>query len=88
MSRPRTRSLAVLARSPKPPGAPVRHWQQAPSDPLGYAHDLYAALRRLDESGCDLIIVESPPETPAWAAVRDRLQRAAAGSGAGSEDAT
>jgi L-threonylcarbamoyladenylate synthase len=81
-------SLAVLARSPRPSGAPVRHWQQAPSDPLGYAHDLYAGLHRLDGSGCDLIIVESPPETPAWAAVRDRLQRAAAGSGTGSQDVT
>ena len=76
------------SHSAKAGALPVRHWQHAPADPLAYAHDLYAALRRLDESGCDLIIVESPPETPAWAAVRDRLQRAAAGSGTGSEDAT
>jgi L-threonylcarbamoyladenylate synthase len=67
---------------------PVAHWQLAPTDPLAYAHDLYAALRALDESGCHLILVEAPPETAAWAAVRDRLQRAAAGSTAPSEDAT
>jgi L-threonylcarbamoyladenylate synthase len=66
----------------------VAHWQLAPVDPLAYAHELYAALRALDESGCEVILVESPPETPDWAAVRDRLQRAAAGSAAGSEDAT
>ncbi len=82
------RVLAVLARRPKPVAAAVRHWQQGPADPLAYAHELYAALRKLDDPGCDLIIVESPPETPAWEAVRDRLQRAAAGSGAVSEDAT
>ena len=66
-------------RAGRSPRVPVGHWQQAPSDPVGYAHELYAALRQLDDSGCDLIIVESPPDTPAWAAVRDRLQRAAAG---------
>lgn len=80
--------LAVLAQRSKPAGAPVKHWQQAPSGPVAYAHVLYAALRRLDDSGCGLIIVESPPQTPAWAAVGDRLLRAAAGSGVGSEDAT
>jgi L-threonylcarbamoyladenylate synthase len=84
----RLRSVAVLAHHPKPAPAPVTHWQLAPTDPLAYAHDLYAALRTLDESGCDLILVEAPPETAAWAAVRDRLQRAAAGSTAPSEDAT
>jgi L-threonylcarbamoyladenylate synthase len=81
------RTLAVLARGPKP-AVPARRWHQAPSDPVSYARELYAALRELDSSGCDLILVESPPDNPAWAAVRDRLERAAAGSGAESEDAT
>jgi L-threonylcarbamoyladenylate synthase len=49
---------------------------------------LYAALRELDRSGSDVILVESPPDTLEWRAVRDRLQRAAAGSGAEPEDAT
>jgi L-threonylcarbamoyladenylate synthase len=82
------RSLAVLARAQKLAAIPVSRWQQAPSDPLGYAHDLYAALRQLDSPACDLIVVELPPETSAWAAVHDRLKRAAAGSGAASEDGT
>ncbi|MGA7986693.1 MAG: Sua5 family C-terminal domain-containing protein, partial [Burkholderiales bacterium] len=43
----------------------------------GYARRLYAALRELDAAGCAQILVERPPEDPAWAAVRDRLGRAA-----------
>jgi L-threonylcarbamoyladenylate synthase len=82
------RSLAVLARTPKPAALLVDRWWFAPPDPLAYAHELYAALRELDDSGCDLIIVESPPAAPSWVGVGDRLQRAAAGSGAGSQDAT
>ncbi|RLA05778.1 MAG: threonylcarbamoyl-AMP synthase [Gammaproteobacteria bacterium] len=44
--------------------------------PAGYSQQLYAALRRLDSAGLDLIIVERPPVTPAWLAVNDRLSRA------------
>ena len=47
----------------------------------GYAHDLYGALRQLDQSGADLILVETPPEGSEWLAVHDRLGRAACGSG-------
>ena len=50
------------------------------ADPVAYGHDLYAALRRLDHAGADLIIVESLPASTAWHAVTDRLQRAAHGS--------
>jgi L-threonylcarbamoyladenylate synthase len=57
-------------------------WIAAPRDAAGYAHDLYANLRRLDESECDSILVEALPAEPEWAAVRDRLVRAAAGAGA------
>lgn len=41
-----------------------------------YAQMLYARLRALDAQRADLILVESPPEEPQWAAVRDRLLRA------------
>jgi len=57
-------------------------WRIAPADPRGYAHDLYANLRELDTVGADIIVVETPPDSPDWNAVRDRLQRAAVGSGA------
>lgn len=48
-----------------------------PSEAKGYARDLYAALRRADAFGADRILVEMPPEQPDWAAIRDRLMRAA-----------
>jgi L-threonylcarbamoyladenylate synthase len=53
-----------------------------PADPVGYAHDLYAALREMDHAGVSLIVVEALPEQSAWAAVADRLRRAVAGAGA------
>ncbi len=47
-------------------------------DPEEYAADLYAILHNLDDGRYDRIVVEMPPDTPEWAAVRDRLTRAAA----------
>ncbi|SDT77248.1 L-threonylcarbamoyladenylate synthase [Actinoplanes derwentensis] len=48
------------------------------ADPREYAADLYAALHRLDDAGHATIIVQEPPGTEDWLAVRDRLSRAAA----------
>jgi L-threonylcarbamoyladenylate synthase len=48
-----------------------------PGTPDGYARRLYAALHELDDAGYTLIVVERVPEDEAWAAVRDRLERAA-----------
>ncbi len=50
-----------------------------PLDPEGYARELYAALHRLDDAGCDVIVIARVPDDAAWAAVRDRLRRATAG---------
>jgi L-threonylcarbamoyladenylate synthase len=47
-------------------------------DPEAYAAELYATLHALDSEGWDRIVVVMPPDTPEWAGVRDRLQRAAA----------
>jgi len=55
-------------------------WTPADPDVKGYAHDLYAALRAMDASGCDRILVARPPADDTWRAVTDRLQRAAAGA--------
>jgi L-threonylcarbamoyladenylate synthase len=74
--------VAVLARVAERPLLEGLEWVAAPRDAAGYAHALYASLRRLDEAGCDAIIVEKPPQEAAWAAINDRLARAAAGSGA------
>lgn len=62
---------------PAQAGMPHR-WQMLPAEPAGYAHDLYGALRDLDHQQLDLIVVETPPASPAWHAVQDRLRRAAA----------
>jgi L-threonylcarbamoyladenylate synthase len=51
--------------------------ERLPSDPAGYARELYGALHRLDQPGVALILVERPPAIPEWAGIRDRLERAA-----------
>ncbi len=51
-----------------------------PDNPRGYAQGLYAVLRELDRLGNALIVVEAVPENANWAAVADRLHRAAYGS--------
>jgi L-threonylcarbamoyladenylate synthase len=71
--------VAVLARRPAPGGTHHLHWLIAAADAAGFAHDLYANLRRLDRTGADLILVETPP--PEWQAVCDRLMRAECGAG-------
>ena len=74
-------SLAVLAMREPPPNATVVSWIAAPRNPAGYGRALYANLRKLDESAAKRIVVEAPPDEPAWEAVNDRLARAAAGGG-------
>lgn len=76
----RPERIAVLARRAKPPSFAGPMWIAAPADPVRYAHDLYANLRKLDASGAQRIIVEVPPNDAQWEAVNDRLERAAAGA--------
>ena len=47
-------------------------------DPANYAHNLYDILHEMDEWDIDEILVERLPDGEAWAAIRDRLSRAAA----------
>jgi L-threonylcarbamoyladenylate synthase len=47
-----------------------------PNDAAGFATALFATLHELDDLQCDLILVEAPPSTGDWIAVRDRLTRA------------
>ncbi|NJD25921.1 MAG: threonylcarbamoyl-AMP synthase [Betaproteobacteria bacterium] len=74
---------AVISRHQLPQAGMPHAWQMMPADPVGYAHDLYVALREMDHAGADLIVVEALPDDPAWAAVADRLRRAVAGGGHG-----
>ena len=70
--------VAVLARSTPPVEAGGVIWRGMPADPVSYGRGLYAALRGLDAAGADRILVEAVPAGEAWAAVADRLMRAAA----------
>ncbi len=49
-----------------------------PRDPEAYGARLYATLRSLDRPAFRRIVVDLPPATEGWAAVHDRLRRAAA----------
>ena len=66
----------VMSFDARPTGDTSAAWIQASSDPQRYGHDLYANLRALDSSGCDEILVEEPPASAEWIAIRDRLTRA------------
>jgi L-threonylcarbamoyladenylate synthase len=72
----RKSAVAVLAFSR--PDERVDYWIRMPREPQAYAQRLYAALRELDAAGCETILIEAPPDTAEWTAVRDRLSRAAA----------
>ncbi|MFN8009637.1 MAG: L-threonylcarbamoyladenylate synthase [Terriglobia bacterium] len=56
---------------------PLQHPMVMPLEAASYARLLYAALHSLDDLGCTLILVERVPEEPRWAAIQDRLKRAA-----------
>jgi L-threonylcarbamoyladenylate synthase len=49
---------------------------QLSNEPKQAAHDLYAQLRAADALQATRILIQRPPQTPEWAAVNDRLQRA------------
>jgi L-threonylcarbamoyladenylate synthase len=61
----KTRSTKVLRKS-------------MPDNAAATAQQLFAVLREFDDLGVKLIWIETPPDTPQWDGVRDRLQRAAA----------
>src|SRR5262249_2271781 len=48
------------------------------AEATAYAAQLYAALHALDDAGVEVVVVDVPPESDDWLAVRDRLRRAAA----------
>ncbi len=74
--RARGRRTGALERAPGTVGdGPC---EALPDDPAGYAAGLYAALHRLEDEGCDVIVIAAVPEGDAWAAARDRIRRASA----------
>ncbi len=55
----------------------IGEWISVNNDPVFYAQNLYAYLHHFDTTKSDCILIETPPNTEAWGAIRDRLQRAA-----------
>ncbi len=76
----RGRRIAVLALEVTLPRLQPALLRVVPAVPSLYAQSLYANLRELDAAQPDLIIVEAPPATESWAAIRDRLTRAEKGT--------
>ncbi len=70
--------VAVLAHSAGFVASDRVTWRRMPEAPAAYGRALYAALRALDASGADRILVEAVPAGEPWAAVADRLARASA----------
>lgn len=70
--------LAVLARSGAPVASDRLVWRQLGKRPADYGRALYATLRELDRVGAARILVEDVPADEPWAAIADRLRRAAA----------
>jgi L-threonylcarbamoyladenylate synthase len=70
----------VLIQRATEPFAGTIAQQVMPSDALGYAHEMYAALRKMDSTGADVILIEAPPQDDRWQGINDRLRRAAFGS--------
>jgi L-threonylcarbamoyladenylate synthase len=71
---PERAALLVVGWGAATSARPLRRYDLP--DPETAAHDLYAILHTCDELALDLIVIVSPPDEPAWRAVRDRIHRA------------
>jgi len=70
--------IAVYARAALRTQSSKLVMRRMPDDATATAQQLFAVLRGFDDDGVKLIWIETPPTTPEWEGVRDRLQRASA----------
>jgi L-threonylcarbamoyladenylate synthase len=70
-------AVHIIAHTKIPAGFAAENVSVIPHDAEAFARALYGELHRCDAAGARLIVVEAPPETPAWSGIADRLQRAA-----------
>lgn len=70
--------IAVWSRTPLRSASQRLLLRRMPDGAEDTARQLFAVLRQFDDDGVKLIWIETPPATPEWEGVRDRLQRAAA----------
>jgi L-threonylcarbamoyladenylate synthase len=68
----------IVAHTQIPTGFAAASISVIPHDAAAFARALYAELYRCDAAGAQVIVVETPPATPEWAGIADRLRRAAA----------
>ena len=74
----RSAKLHVIAHTRIPSGRGFGRVSVIPRSPPAFARAIYAELHRCDEAGAEWIVVEALPEGNEWAALADRLRRAAA----------
>lgn len=74
------RKVAVIAPGGVAVPSGVKRFD-VPADPAGFARDLYATLRGIDQEGFEVILAVLPECAGLGLAVRDRLRRAAAPRG-------
>jgi L-threonylcarbamoyladenylate synthase len=72
------RTVHIVAHTLMPGGTDWGRVSVIPHDAEAFARAIYAELHACDEQGAELIVVEEPPDTDEWRAIRDRLNRAAA----------
>ena len=70
--------IAVYARTVLRTRSSRLVMRRMPDDAVATAQQLFAVLRGFDDAKVKLIWIETPPPSPEWEGVRDRLQRAAA----------
>ena len=70
--------IAVYARAALRTPSSRLVMRRMPDDAAATAQQLFAVLRSFDDAGVKLIWIETPPATPDWEGVRDRVERAAA----------
>jgi L-threonylcarbamoyladenylate synthase len=71
------RTLVILGDSPSEGRGTRLDLATMPREVGQYGECFYRTLHELDHQGYDWIAIELPPDTPEWAAIRDRLKRAA-----------
>ena len=67
----------VIARTAAPAAWPSERWHELPPAVAGFARELYDTLHRCDRLGAETILVQPLPDGDEWAALRNRLNRAA-----------
>jgi L-threonylcarbamoyladenylate synthase len=68
----------VIAHTHIPSAEHFARVSMIPHDAEAFARAIYAELHRCDAAGAGLIVVETPPDSPEWSGIADRLRRASA----------